>query len=100
MLFFLWQHGGRWGGIIRAIRKREERALSLLPPHRIYSEDSCPQANRSFSSGWEVIFKKSKASRVLVQRLLLEEEEARSWGTGSGGRVGGDVVLGGNGKNK
>lgn len=80
---------------------KEMRGKSpFSPPHRIYSEDSCSQGNRSFSSGWEVIFKKSKASCVLVRRLLLEEEEAQSWRTGSGGRVGGDVVLGGNGKNK
>lgn len=37
---------------------------------------------------------------MLAQRLLLGEEVAQSWGTGSGGRVGGGVVLEGNGKNK
>lgn len=47
-----------------------------------------------------MIFKERKASRVLVQRLLLEEEAARSWVMGSSGRADGIVVLGGNGKNK
>lgn len=74
---------------------------TLFIPHIVYTQKAIILWKKgTFFSVWDVISKESKALCVLVQRVLLEEELAQSWGMGSNGRADGTVVLGGNRKNK